>query len=98
MESEPSELTREAERLLDILSGLYGWSTRPTIAAELGKEVLSQHDLTILELLTMRGLIETRKATRNAKKNMVWEYRFVEPEEEDAMPPDTAVNDESEAR
>lgn len=86
MQLTPYGLTKHAEKLLDILRGLYGWSSRSVIAAKLDKKHLSAYDVITLEKLAGRGMIEIRKI--KASKGHSWEYRFIEPEERESMLPD----------
>ncbi|MEP7294517.1 MAG: hypothetical protein ABI835_22200, partial [Chloroflexota bacterium] len=69
-----NDLTPHAYALLKVLQEGQSWVTRAELARALGKSRLLDYDLTLIEKLAVKGVIEIRRR-RTAKKNMLFEYK-----------------------
>jgi len=69
-----SDLTPQAQAILEVLREAGGWVNRSALARQIGKSTLNKWDLVLLDKLADARLIETRQIPRHGPIGYEWQY------------------------
>lgn len=72
---ESKNMTPQAEDILEIIKAKGSWIRRSEIASELGKSRLNTWDISILDMLIERELIDAKKREIHGGIGFAWAYK-----------------------